>query len=85
MGDTELYRPRAEREGKPQHDPITHYRDKLGRDGVLAQSQDDEIQLRMRREIDEAFQFARSEPEPAPADALECVFVPARFAEEARS
>jgi pyruvate dehydrogenase E1 component alpha subunit len=85
MGDTELYRPRAEREGKPQHDPITQYRDKLVREGVLSQAQQDEIQLRIRREVDEAFRYARSEPEPEPEEALECVFVPPTPAGEARA
>lgn len=72
IGDQALYRPEAER--KAQKDPIPAYRQRLLGEGVLAAEALDDLDARVRREVDEALRFARESPYPAPEEALERLY-----------
>jgi acetoin:2,6-dichlorophenolindophenol oxidoreductase subunit alpha len=75
MGDPEAYRPGAELESKGANDPIPRYRASLIASGTLTAADDEAIVRRARADVDAAIAFARDAAEPAPADALEAVFV----------
>lgn len=75
MGDTEGYRPEAERTTKTARDPIPLYRDRLRAEGVLSHEEDETLVADARRVVDTAFDFARAAPEAAPEDAFDTVFV----------
>lgn len=74
MGDAEGYRPDKELKSKAANDPLVRYRDKLMAEGLLSEEQERAVVSRMRREVDAAFAFARSDSEPQPEEALEHVF-----------
>lgn len=74
MGDAEQYRPKGEIERLKAIDPLPAYRRRLIDQGVVA-TQLDELEAEARREVDEAFAFARASAPPDPRSALEKVFV----------
>jgi len=71
-GDAQGYRPDLAE--VPAHDPVPAYAQRLTEAGIL----DDAAILRIRDEavsrVDQAVDFAKNSPEPAPATALEHVF-----------
>ena len=76
QGDPELYRDPQEVPHLKQHDPIVRLRQQLLEQGWLTPEQDTEIQRTAKATVDEAIEFARQSPSPAPEEALEDVFVP---------
>jgi TPP-dependent pyruvate/acetoin dehydrogenase alpha subunit len=76
QGDPELYRDPQEVLHLKQHDPIVRLRQQLLEQGWLTPEQDAEIQRTAKATVDEAIEFARQSPSPAPEEALEDVFVP---------
>ena len=75
MGDGETYRPTGEKEALLAKDPIPAYRQRLFDLGVLDEVGAAAIEERARGRVDAAVQFARDSAYPAPAEALEMVFV----------
>ena len=73
MGDAEGYRPRGELESLRLRDPIPRYRQQLCGAGVEP-ARLQEIEARERLAVDEAVEFARRSPYPAPHSAFEAVF-----------
>ncbi len=76
QGDPELYRDPQEVSRLKQHDPIVRLSKQLQEQGWLTPDQDAAIQRTARAMVDEAIDFARQSPYPAPEEALEDVFVP---------
>ncbi len=76
QGDPEVYRDPQEVPRLKQHDPIVRLRQQLLEQGWLTPEQDAEIQLAAKATVEEAIDFARRSPYPAPEEALEDVFVP---------
>ncbi|MNQ79917.1 Dehydrogenase E1 component [compost metagenome] len=75
MGDGEQYRPAGEKDALLAKDPIPAYRQRLLADGVLSESEADEMAARARGRVDEAVLFARESAYPAPEEAMDKVFV----------
>ncbi|ABQ67035.1 dehydrogenase, E1 component [Rhizorhabdus wittichii RW1] len=74
MGDTEGYLPPDERAAKAALDPLPRYRERLVSEGLLSADLEATIDTRIRRELDDAFEFALAAPEPEGAAALETLF-----------
>jgi acetoin:2,6-dichlorophenolindophenol oxidoreductase subunit alpha len=74
QGDPEVYRPKGEVEELKKRDGIARFRQVLVAQKLLADSLDGELRAAVERELDEAFEFARSSPYPEPEDALLHVF-----------
>ena len=72
--DGNAYRDPAESERWMARDPIELFRTKLLSQGVLSEQGASEIDSRIRAEIEEAVEFAKRSPSPAPEDALRNVF-----------
>jgi acetoin:2,6-dichlorophenolindophenol oxidoreductase subunit alpha len=70
-GEPDTYRPPEEVEAWMKRDPIPPYRRLLIEQGVLSERQADDIERRVLLELDEAVEFARHSPLPAPESALE--------------
>jgi pyruvate dehydrogenase E1 component alpha subunit len=70
-GEPDTYRPPEEVEAWMKRDPIPRYRQLLIEQGVVSAREADEIERRIVRELDEAVEFARQSPLPAPESALE--------------
>ncbi len=75
MGDAEQYRPDGEKDGLFARDPIPQMRKRLIEDGVASATDLDKLEAEARTQVDDAFAWARGSAEPAPEDALGCVFV----------
>lgn len=73
QGDPELYRPKGEVEALKAKDPIVRFRKSMLESGVTAEEAD-AVLARAKREVDEAFAFARAADYPAPEEALTHVF-----------
>ena len=71
-GDAQGYRP--ELDTVNDHDPIPKYPASLQELGELSDDQVASIRAEADAEVDAAIEFAKSSPEPAPADALLHVF-----------
>ena len=69
------YRTKEELEKWREKDPIKIFRTKLISKGVLSEEEMDNIEKKIKAEIDEAVRFADESPDPAPEDALEDLFV----------
>ncbi len=74
MGDAEGYRPEGEKEALADADPLPRFRRYLINDGVTEQEIAD-MENTAQTLVDEAIAFARESSDPAPQDALACVFV----------
>jgi len=74
QGDPEVYRPKGEVEELKRRDGIARFRQVLVAQKILSDSLDGELRAGVERELDEAFEFARSSPYPEPEDALLEVF-----------
>jgi TPP-dependent pyruvate/acetoin dehydrogenase alpha subunit len=73
-GDADAYRTDMFKEGMSERDAIAVYGRRLAEEGVLSADEQQSITNDMHVQVDEAFEFARSSPEPAPEDALLHVF-----------
>jgi TPP-dependent pyruvate/acetoin dehydrogenase alpha subunit len=74
QGDPETYRPKGEVEELKKRDGIARFGRVLTAQKLLTDSLDAELRAGVERELDDAFEFARSSPYPEPADALLHVF-----------
>jgi len=72
--DPAKYRPREEVEEWIAKDPIKRFKEKLLRDGILAETEFQQITREVTVEIEEAVRFAMESPYPAPEEALEDVY-----------
>lgn len=73
QGDPELYRPKGEVAALKAKDPIARLRRQIIGQGVT-EEEANEAASKAKREVDEAFTFARAAAYPAPSDALTQVF-----------
>src|SRR5207244_1144139 len=62
--DPEVYRSKEEDEEWRQKDPVKVFRDRLLADGVISESEVEELRERLERRVMEAVEFADSSPEP---------------------
>jgi len=69
------YRTKTEVEGWAKKDPIPRFAVTLQKLGVLTSEKDEQIAARIKREVDEATDWAEQQPGPDPATALRHVFV----------
>jgi len=74
QGDPEVYRPSGEVAALKAKDPIERLRKEMIANGGVSAAEADAALAAGRKEVDEAFAFARQSPYPAPAEALEHVF-----------
>jgi pyruvate dehydrogenase E1 component alpha subunit len=74
QGDPEVYRPTGEVAALKAKDPIERLRKEMIANGGVSAAEADAALAAARKEVDEAFAFARQSPYPAPAEALEHVF-----------
>ncbi len=70
----EVYGRRDEYETARANDPVPKFRDGLMSLGILTTSQANEIESRVRAEMDDAVLFALASPQPQPEDALKYVY-----------
>jgi len=70
-----LYRKAEELEEWKKKDPIERFKKKLMDQGILTETSIKEIDESIKRELDDAIQFADESPLPEPEDALKDVFV----------
>lgn len=73
QGDPEVYRPKQEVPALKAKDPIDRLRTHMLANGVSA-AEADAVVAQARKEVDEAFAFARESAYPAPQEALQHVF-----------
>ncbi|HSK21586.1 MAG TPA: thiamine pyrophosphate-dependent dehydrogenase E1 component subunit alpha [Egicoccus sp.] len=73
-GDPQLYRSAEEMEGLQSHDALARFERQLTERGGLSAADIERVHQECQAEVDEAFEFARSSPYPAPESALEHVF-----------
>lgn len=74
QGDPELYRDVQEVPGLREIDPINKLRDLLVLEGIATGEDIEALEMRAKKEVDEAYAFARESEYPNPEDALEDVF-----------
>lgn len=74
QGDPEVYRPKGEVEELKKRDGIERFRQVLLAQKTLSAALDTDLRAGVERELDEAFEFARSSPYPSPEEALLHVF-----------
>ena len=72
-GDKQKYRPPEEIETVRKYDPILRFQKRLVEGNILGQRDIDEIEQRIRREIDEAVTFAEESPSPGPDELFDDV------------
>lgn len=70
-GEPDTYRPPEEVEAWIKREPIAPYRKQLIESGVLSEAEATAIEAAILKELDEAIEFGRSSPLPAPESALE--------------
>ncbi len=73
-GDDCEYRPEGEFEEWQSRDPLERYPERLIDDGVLSESEWEEMCAEIEVEIDEAVEFARESPMPEPEAAYEGLY-----------
>jgi pyruvate dehydrogenase E1 component alpha subunit len=71
-GDAQGYRPELEQVS--EHDPIPRYEQALRADGLLDDDSVDEIRRLVNTAVEDAIEFAKSSPVPAPESATAYVF-----------
>lgn len=74
-GDPQVYRPKDEVEKLKEKDPIERLGTRLLDLGALSPAEDAALRDGIRRQVDEAIEYARQSPYPEPEEALEHVFV----------
>lgn len=74
QGDPELYRDNDEVPHLREIDPINKLREWLAGEGLASKEEIAEMEERAKKEVDEAYAFARESAEPRPEAALEDVF-----------
>jgi TPP-dependent pyruvate/acetoin dehydrogenase alpha subunit len=74
QGDAEVYRPKGEVESLKAKDPIPHFRDQLIKEGYMTAEDATALEAQAKKEVDEAYAFARESDFPKPEDALLQVF-----------
>jgi 2-oxoisovalerate dehydrogenase E1 component alpha subunit len=72
------YRTKEEVEAWAKKDPIGRFQAILTKLGVLSDQRDEEIVARVKREVDDATDWAEQQPQPDPATALDHVYVEER-------
>jgi TPP-dependent pyruvate/acetoin dehydrogenase alpha subunit len=78
--DTDLgYRTQAELVDWKRRDPIATYAERLRRDAALDLAEEKAIQTELEREIEDAFQFAKTSPFPAVSELLSHVYPAGRI------
>ncbi|WP_242848259.1 thiamine pyrophosphate-dependent dehydrogenase E1 component subunit alpha [Sulfobacillus thermosulfidooxidans] len=75
QGDPEVYLHAGEKDAWRQLDPIKRFREYLFEHQFLTEDEDQQIQNAVITQVEEAIDFARQSPEPAPEEALFDVFV----------
>ena len=70
-GEPDTYRPPEEVQAWMAREPIAPYRSSLIAQKVVTGAEAEEIEARVRKELDEAVEFARQSPLPRPESALE--------------
>jgi len=73
-GDPQVYRTKEELDGLKERDAIRRLERRLAESGALAEADAKKAWEEAQAEVDEAIEFARSSPYPAPESALEHVF-----------
>lgn len=73
-GEPDTYRPPEEVAAWLKREPIAPYRRQLIEQGVLTEAEAEHVEARVRQELDQAIQFARTSPSPAPETALNGVW-----------
>ena len=74
QGDAEAYRPKGEVEELHRHDPIPALGAVMKQRGVADDAALERMRGDAKRQVDAAFEFARSSAYPEPAAALQHVF-----------
>ncbi|MGG5252475.1 thiamine pyrophosphate-dependent dehydrogenase E1 component subunit alpha [Neobacillus sp. SM06] len=74
QGDPELYRDQDEVPQLRELDPILKVRELLLADGIANEAEIANLEAKAKKEVDEAYAFARESADPAPEAALEDVF-----------
>ena len=72
--DDTRYRPKKELEEWSKKDPVTVFRARVESDGIFPRDDLDEIEQRVDQEVKDAMQWALTQPDPAPGDALGDVY-----------
>lgn len=72
--DANLYRTREEIKSWREHDPTQRFAKRLEEEGTLKSEGWREIEQETKERIEQAFEYARQEPEPEPESALEDVY-----------
>lgn len=75
MGDAEGYRPDNEKSALAAADPIPAYRARLLAEEIADETLLVSLEERAAASVEDAFDFARAAPLPAPEQAFDCVFV----------
>lgn len=75
QGDAEGYRPQNEVKALKGKDALPRLRGHILEIGAARQPEIDELEARVKSEVEDAISFARESPYPAPEEALERVFV----------
>ncbi|SMC04671.1 pyruvate dehydrogenase E1 component alpha subunit [Sulfobacillus thermosulfidooxidans DSM 9293] len=75
QGDAEAYLHAGEKDSWRQLDPIKRFRDYLIEHQFLTEQEDERIQAEVSQLVEDAVNFARESPEPAPEEALRDVFM----------
>ena len=70
-GEPDTYRPPEEVEAWMRREPIAPYRRHLIEQGIISASEAEALEQRVIAQVDEAVEFARNSPFPAPESALE--------------
>jgi TPP-dependent pyruvate/acetoin dehydrogenase alpha subunit len=70
-GEPDTYRPPEEVEAWMRREPIAPYRRHLIEQGIISASEADALEQRVIAQVEEAVEFARNSPFPAPESALE--------------
>ena len=70
-GEPDTYRPPEEVQAWMEREPIAPYRRLLVGQGILTEAEADEMEAEVRKELDEAVEFARQSPLPRPESALD--------------
>ncbi len=72
--DDRRYREREEIEGWRQKDPILRFEKYLEEAGLLDEEKKEEMNVRIKAEVDEAVEYAENAPYADPEEALERVY-----------
>ncbi len=71
---TYAYRPKEEAEDWIRKCPIEHFRKVLREKGIVRELEFDALEEEVRKELEEAIQFAKDSPDPEPEDALKGLY-----------